>query len=336
MPVTFGAIRWDAWYGNDPSYNSFQTAATFTDTTPIDWRSRAPAHANLLTTPIIWADSQATFDNEINVAANGGLDYWVYLTYASPDAGHMNQGLAYHLASSIKDRMKFALMRQANDLGTTGNFTTQINAVVAYMQNSAYMMSGGRPLLYIYFNPTDIANFWGGSSANFVAMITALRAAAITAGLQNPYIISVSGDTSSNVTYGTDAVSNYIGPIPSTPGAPYTVLDAAARDYWSTGLTASAIVPICMVGWDPRPRRQHPESWANSSGTTWIVGPTVSELAAHLMAARLYITIHQARCPAKTVLVYAWSENDEGGVMPGPTVGDPGGTLSQAFGLAKL
>lgn len=334
MPVTFGAIRWDAWYGNDPTYNSFQTAATFSDITPTDWRSRAPLHANL-SDPITWADSQATFDNEINIAANSGLDYWVYLTYRAPDAGHMNAGLAYHLASSIKDKMKFALMRQANDFGTTGNYNAQINDTVTYMQNSAYMTVNGRPLLYVYFNANDIANFWGGANANFAEMVTALRAAVVAAGMQNPYIVSVGGDLTSTATYGVDAVSNYITHIPSTPGAPYASLDLQAQADWTGLLTASTIVPICMVGWDPRPRRQHPESWADSSGTTWVVTPTLSEFTAHLVAAKNYIRNNPTRCPAQTALVYAWSEYDEGGVMPGPTVGDSSGSLSQAFGLAK-
>lgn len=335
LPITFGAIRWDPWYGNNPAYNSFQTAATFSDVTPVDWRSRAPLHANLSTSPITWADSQATFDNEINVAANGGLDYWAYLYYGASSATNMNGGLNYHLSSSIAGHMKFSLIALSDHLGTPASHATEINDIVSKMQNAAYMTVSGRPLLYVYILSSTVS-IWG-SNAGFASCLSDLRSAATTAGLQNPFIVSVGEgqDAASLATFGVDAVSGYGAAVPTGNGSTYASLDATVQSAWTARLTASSIVPPCMVGWDPRPRNQAPESFATAE-SNWAQTPTVSEFTSHLVAARNYIINNPARCPALTALVYAWSEYDEGGVMPAPTVGDPAGTLSQAFGAAKV
>lgn len=271
------------------------------------------------------------------MAAANGIDYWAYLYFGASDTSNMNAGLAYHKASSIASKVKICLMPAANLLGTTASHSAQIADLITTIVNPNYMLVGGRPLIYIYMNSTDIATNWGGVNANFAAFISDLRAAVIAAGLKNPFVTTVGsgGDRTSLATFGVDAVSNYTGLIPTGNGSTYASMDLATRQWWDTALTASAIVPICMVGWDPRPRNQDPESFATAEAN-WVVTPTLSEFTTHLKAARTYTGQFPWRCPAKTVLVYAMTEYDEGGVMPGPTVGDPAGTLGQAFAAAKV
>ena len=335
VPVTFGAIRWDAWYGTNANIAD-QTAATLSWTSPIDYSARSPAHANQSTNPQTWGDNQTTFDAEITAAVTGGLDYFIFTTGT---ANNFGAALAYYMASSKKNQIKFCSMASSNNMGSTGNFTTQINAIVTTMGDTQYMKVNGRPLLFIYMSTTDIANFWGGSNSNFVTMITALRAAAITASLLSPYIVTMGGggdDHTSTATFSVDAVTNYAVAIPTGVGAPFATLAAGAESYWTTVLTASAIVPICMSGWDPSPRNQHPESFASYEGANWFIAPQISDLAVHLTAARRYIQNNRARCPANTAIVYAWNEYDEGHSVISPTVAEPTGSVARAFNVAKV
>lgn len=249
------------------------------------------------------------------------------------DASNMNAGLNYHIASSIASRVKICLMTSSGHLGTTGNSTSQINDLVSKFQNPNYMMSQGRPLLYVFVTTQDITNLWGGSNSNFAACLSALRIATVAAGMQTPFIVTMAPDSANMATYGEDAVSQYTGAIPTVDGGTYQTLASAVQAGWTTQLTAPSIVPICMTGWDPRPRNQHPEDFATIE-PNWFIAATLSELTTHLKAARTYID-NSGRCPARTALAYHWSEFDEGGPGPAPSVGDPAGTLSQAFGLAK-
>ena len=331
LSISHGIIRWDSWYG--ASGNALVTANEVSVQYPT-WLSRAPSHCNTGTNPVTWGDTQATFDNELNVAAACLIDYFVYLRYASGDP--LNSGYNYHMASAKKSSMKFCWMVQANRMGSTGSFSTQVSDVVTAMQDSQYMkVLGNRPILYIYVDTTDLATFWGGSDSNFAAMIASIRSNAISAGLANPYIVDAGpGAYSSNAgltAWGIDAASDYAAPVPAGLDQPYATLDSTVRAYWDNHYTASTIVPNCMVGWDARPRR----ILNNQTPTAWFETATLGAFTAHLQAARSYIRNNPARCPAQTILTYAWNECTEGGVMPCPTIGDPAGTLARAFAAAK-
>jgi hypothetical protein len=337
VDIKHGCIRWDAWYGNDPdNYSSFYTARTFDDTDPVNYRDNAPSHLDQTTSPVTWADTQATFDAEINAAADGGIDYFAYLRYVTPDTRNLNAGYDYHIASSVGDRVGVTIIRQADDLGTTGNFAAQVADTVTIMQGARYYRLGGRPLLFIYIDANMLGDYWGGSFANLATAVASIRSSAIAAALPEPIIVSMgAGASRTNPgAMGCDACSNYIGAVPDgLPSTYETFMNYGAAD-WDT--YSSTMVPITMVGWDKRARVQNPEPWAEGDTLTkYATAPTYAQFAAHLMQARAYIRANPTRCPYKTVLSYAWNECTEGGQMPCPTVGDPAGTLSRAFAMSK-
>lgn len=336
MDISHGCIRWDAWYGSGVDYASFYTARCFNDIDPVNYRAQAPAHLNQSTSPVTWADTQATFDAEINAAADGGLDYFAYLRYAAPDAQNLNAGYNYHLTSSVGARVGVTIIRQADDLGTTGNFAAQVSATVTIMQGARYYRLNGRPLLFIYINETMLATYWDGQFSNLATAVASIRSSAISAGLPEPVIVSMGAGASrvSPSSMGCDACSNYLGAIAEgIPSTYETFMNYGAADWDSYTLQ---MVPITMVGWDKRARAQQPEPWAAGATVTQrAAAPTVAQFAAHLMQARAYIRANPTRCPYKTVLTYAWNECNEGGQMPCPTVGDPSATLSKAFAMAK-
>lgn len=336
VTISHGVIRWDAWYGNSEDYASFYTARCFNDIDPVNYRDQAPAHLDQTTNPVTWADTQATFDAEINAAADGGIDYFAYLRYQTANTQNLNAGYNYHLASSVGARVGIVMIRQADDLGSTGDYATQVAECVTMLSHARYYRLGGRPLMYLYIDANMIDGYWNGSFANLAAAVNAIRTAAGVAGLPEPIIVSMgAGASRTNPSLmGCDACSNYIGTVPD--GLPSTweaYMNHSAAD-WDT--YSSTMVPITMVGWDKRARSQQPEPWAGDTTVTkWVEHPTIAQLAAHLMQARKYIRDNPTRCPYKTVLSYAWNECNEGGQMPCPTVGDPTGSLSRAFAMAK-
>ena len=161
-----------------------------------------------------------------------------------------------------------------------------------------------------------------------------IRAAVPSAGRNDPYTVVVAGDPkiAEKVRNELDgnAISSYITRVPAEPGASYYELDMYTRRYWAemAAETRGEVVPICMTGWDPRPRLERPMPWEiDKSGHSQrngscIAPPSGNELAQHFQAAFQFVRNNRSLCPERLVLAYAWDEYDEGGWL-GPTQGDP-------------
>lgn len=340
-PAIFGAIRWDAWYtSNGPAAN---TAGALGQP---KWQSRAPAHAIASARATTFAPTQTTFDAEITAAKNAGLKYWAYLMYGvnNGDANRspeMMAGFNLHQSSSIKSQMKWCMMQQVGLFGAAGNYTTQVSGMVTYMQQSNYQrVLTNRPLLYLYWVSSDFATYWTSSYTNFKAALDALRTSAQAAGLGNPYVVvladaSVVGPIATNI--GADAVSSYVVPDPKLVAGTFASLDTAAQSYWSSlAATGKPIVPICMAGFDRRPRIERPVPWEASTqrpgfgANVCVTPPTNAEMVTHLQAAANYVSANPSICPSTAALIYAWNEHDEGGWLA-PTLGDPSGSRLAAI-----
>ncbi|MCC6821343.1 MAG: hypothetical protein IT579_11485, partial [Verrucomicrobia subdivision 3 bacterium] len=102
-----GAIRWDAWQENgDIQATVERTLGTH------HWHYRLPFFARVTGSNSVAmnGNTQAIMDQEINYAANAGIDYWAFVTY--PDAIGMSHGLHLYLSSPIKHRINFCLNLQ--------------------------------------------------------------------------------------------------------------------------------------------------------------------------------------------------------------------------------
>lgn len=306
---------------------------------PVDYRQRAPLHADISTNPLTWKDSQYTFDNELLIAGQGGIDYFAYLKYQDVLATNMNQGLKYHMASDVGSSVKFCLIRQSNDLGNAfgGRLTiktlTEETVYKYFLHQYYYYIAPNQPLLYIYIGPNDIVNWWNGSNSNFAAAIAEIRRVASRIGL-TPFIVSMGpgSDLTSLNTFGVDAVTSYARVATGT-AAPYSTLTTFIEGDWTTGYTAGKMVPLTMSGWDPSPSNQHPIGFYSVENNSF-AAPTVAQLATHLTNARNFIKNNPSKCPIPTILTYSWSEYSENGGVIGPSLGNPSG-LAAAFNIAK-
>jgi hypothetical protein len=159
------------------------------------------------------------------------------------------------------------------------------------------------------------------------------------AGLGEPYIVILDTAQGGQIVEqtGASALSSYASGFRKSAYAPYRSLDEQTRQYWSTlAKTGEPIIPIAMVGWDTRPKMEHPLPWEAKTAATkpdltqYFVLPTPTELADHIRAATEYIDRNRDVCPSKVLLIYSWDECAEGGGLI-PTLGDPAGSYLSAI-----
>jgi hypothetical protein len=336
--IVAGAIRWDAWYQRtDNSIFAQQNLGREL------FHNRAPLHCTEPSvSEINCVGSQAVMDLEIQAAAKGGLKFWAFVWYDAKSS--LRAGWNLYQSSRYRGLVNWCGIVPLAHLGSLPSDRDRWRANMeewsGYMQQSNYQKvtintTANRPLLFILWNPDQLASFFGNSFSNLRASFKYLSDLVTAVGLGSPYIVILYGPAGAPIAKesGADAISNYI-PIfrPETAG-PYADLDSQTRNFWAAmSKTGVATVPIAIVGWDTRPRLQ-PDSYfkpKNYDPKQYYVLPTPPELATHVRAAVAYIQDHPIHCPSKILLIYAWDECDEGGALM-PTRGDPSGSYLSAI-----
>ena len=70
-----------------------------------------------------------------------------------------------------------------------------------------------------------------------------------------------------------------------------------------------------------KPRIDHAVSWQSMTSNSWVADGTPDEIGDHLKNALNWTSNHRDICEARTVIIYAWNEFDEGGWIC-PTLGN--------------
>ncbi len=328
-PIYAGAIRWDAWEASNSSVNR----AVATSLSPPQFHTRAPFCAAEHGGAIGFGacDTQVAMDAEIAFAAAAGIAYWAYCWYGINDP--MARAWSLHQSSENRNRVKWCLLLQFSRMSS---LATLVSTYVAYFRQPNYQHAAGvRPLVYVSVDQmSHLASDWRGDWTNLHTVLEKLATACAAAGVNRPYIVIMSGSpaTSRDIlrALNADAISNYTGRIPSGRPASYQALDKTTQAYWAEmAATGVPIVPICMTGWDTRPRKLHPPPWNHGQTPgagmdTYVEPGTPAEIARHVRAAVDYITAHPAACPSRNLLIYSWDECDEGGSPLIPTFSPKG------------
>jgi hypothetical protein len=324
---TMGAIRWDAWHGQ----RGGPGRAVERSLGPSQWHYRLPFFAKVLSPSAVSIDgsSPEVMDREIAYAAKAGIDYWAFVTYDAKDP--MSLGLANYLKSRRKRGLRFCLISEQQRWGGPDTYEGHTRRLVALMRMPSYLrVAGARPLLYLGFiSDETTASRWGGIQG-FRKAVDDMRRLARESGAGDPYIAIMDPVATRAAMLrrqlGADAVSAY-AVQGGDARAPYSKLAAYARRFWDDcASTGSAVIPIAMSGWDRRPRVERPvpwETWQEPGAglDVYYQAPTPAELASHVEEAFRWIDQHPQASPARTALVYAWNENDEGGWLV-PTLGE--------------
>lgn len=313
-----GAIRWDAWHGDKGEPGKAVERALG----PKRWHHRLPFFGKAVsdTQVEIRGYSQDIVDKEIEYAHHAGLDYWAFVTY-EPDSS-MSEALRYYLSSKRKQDINFCLVTSPNNWGSRQEYREKMKRILALMSEPTYQkVLGDRPLLYVGFISENWIKAWGGFEGGR-QMFADFRAAALLAGVGNPYIVVMDFNPTQGKrlcdALGADAISAYATPAQGK-GAPYAELAQHAENFWERcKATGAQVVPIVMSGWDRRPRVEHPVPWETwqkpgEGIEKYYESPTPAELAAHLRRSLTWVAENAKSAPAQAVLIYAWNENDEGG-----------------------
>ncbi len=315
-----GAIRWDAWYGP----KGVAGVAVEKSLGPEKWHYRLPFYAKVLSKTQVSIDgaSQEIMDQEIKFAANAGLDYWAFVSYAPDDPSSL--ALHYYISSKLRDRLHFALIFEYSRWGKPGVYQTQLKQYAGEVAQPGYQkVLRDRPLVFLLLGGESVASEWGGFD-KFRESVDYFRAMCRLNGAGNPYIVVQQWDPTQLASIrrqiGADAVSAYSIKEDNASAAFYPRLAAYAEQFWGRCReTGAAVVPIVMAGWDRRPRVENPvpwEAWQKPDKNDLIKyyeAPTPKELAHHLKDALNWIAQNPRADPAGVILIYAWNENDEGG-----------------------
>jgi hypothetical protein len=322
-PPLVGAIRWDAWFG-DLSDVGLMVEKTLG---PRHWHDRLPffARTDSTTGVQVRGNTQAVMDQEIDFAAEAGLDYWAFVVYPSADA--LSAALHLYLNSPRKSRINFCLNLQGGWLGSEAAWPEAVQHYLSYFREPTYQtVLGSRPLVYL-FNAADMFGSGRFSTVDFARQaFDELRLACREAGVGDPYLVvqdwspAVAHDFVKRLSG--DAVSAYAADGRGQ-GAPFEDLAAHTEAWWDQfAATGSPVVPLASAGWDPRPRIETRTPWHDyGSAAYYYQSPTPPALAAHVQAALQWVRDHPQVAEANAVLIYAWNEFDEGGWLA-PTLSE--------------
>jgi hypothetical protein len=337
-----GAIRWDAWYGksDDSVYPQNNLA-------PTDYQKRAPIHCSVGNGEVSCIGTQSVMDAEIRAASRAGIAFWAFDWF--PPSSSLRIAWSLYQSSSLNQLVKWCPILGLAEIGSASSSQEEIKqkhaAWVARMGAPNFfgvdMQGVKRPLVFLYYRADELNTYFKNTAA-LHASIDGLRKTAISANVGNPYVVIFDPALDMGLfrESGADAISNYIGNFKTRPGATFVDLDSQIRRYWDRmAATGAPMIPIAQIGWDTRPRLDHPVPWAKPGEgevkTTNSYFPLASpnEFSAHMKEAISFIDSHAASCPSRVILLYSWDECDEGGCIM-PTLGDPTGKYLAAISEA--
>lgn len=309
-----GAIRWDGWYGD----RGVVGRTVQESLGPNEWHYRLPFYGKVVGDNQVEIDgtSQEVVDREIEYAAAAGLDYWAFVTYPADDP--LSLGIKRYLSSPIRSKINFCLITECG----RWHQPAFVDRVVSLMQEPGYQKVLGRPLLYLGFIEPEKLDRFAGGIEGFRKLLDEFRSTVVGKGLGRPYIVVMDFHAEQGKKWadalGCEAISSYATGWEQRTIS-YSQLAANAERFWDQCRdTGAQVVPIVMAGWDRRPRVEKPMPWEPwqqvGVGLDRYSRPGQPvEIANHLNRAIKWLRDHPTASRARTIVIYAWNEFDEGG-----------------------
>lgn len=324
--VRVGAIRWDAWYGEDgPVEHVEHSLGQPKYHFRLPWFARIGADGKVGNN----GDSEAIMQAELNFAAAAGLDYWAFLDYGP--GSPMTRALDRYLAADDKRGLSYCFVEEGGQIDARG--AENWPRVIEHFKSPHYVrVLDDRPLLFVFERPKKHGR----------EIFDNLRRRSVAAGLKEPYLVLMGWNADEHrAGFGFDAVSEY-----ACAGKGYTSdpesyerltshhVKEKLWDKWERERTPC--ITFATAGWDTRPRQERPPPWC-----TWVTASpdptplaqqkplidvataTPDQLAAHLRDAIAWTQEHRDLNPTQCLIVYGWNENDEGGWLI-PSLGADG------------
>jgi hypothetical protein len=320
--IKVGAYFYDGWsssnrHANDPSQAWAKNAPRMVTRLLVeDFSEREP----------VWGwrgDSQEIVERQIDLAADHGLDYFLFCWYWRDTNGPINVAeiekaphhvsMNYYLKASNKKRLRFGLL-VANHSGAeikgADNWEEAARYWMQYFKDSQYVTVDSKPLVVI-FNPSDLDEE-SISRMQYVAKQHGFKGLSI-AGCGAPDKLSngFTHRTHYNIVPGYRAGSEEHS---------YSELVEAHQKQWF-GLPKMPYIPEVTVGWDKRPW-EGPEG-NNAPEGYYFLDRTPEQFEAFLRSAIVWMDENpEVTTKERLITLYAWNELGEGGYLV-PTKGDP-------------
>lgn len=313
-----GVIRWDAWFPGSPWANSVRSTA---------WKERLPFYTtNSNNINIVINElSQSVVDKEKLYAAAAGIDYFIYGLYLdSTDEGVINPIMARFnqaielFAKSRNDDIKFSVYLPHPLKIETSKRLHEL--LYDYMKNRNFLRTKeGMPVVFWLLQGGQA---WIKSIGGIEAARTSLQKfrSDVQANIgKSPYVIAMTFAPSDGpvlvTSVGFNAISSYGNPLGArsadrpTGARPYSRCLAASRYYWAIARgNRVPFLPPLSLGWDYRPaiaeegRGKDPE---------WCEFPSTQEVKEAVLEG-----LRSAPDSAfKSIVIYAWNEFSEGGIL---------------------
>lgn len=346
-----GVIRWDMYTGH-PYTTQKQELGGFLKPECYHWRApffvrrtgnpEKPLAFNPEDKPEVY---QAAMAQEIEFAANAGIDYWAlgYQGKKKPWQCGLREGLDAYLASPRKNKVNFCVIVNCPAVGSAkwyeppsvvhsekeiaSDWTTDFVAdILTLTKEPSYQrVLRDRPLIYLY-----MPEFLGegrrhtpAPAARVERCLRELRERLIAVGAGHPYLAGMINEQAKQwePLYDKGLLDcltlyhqRYAG-----KNLQYGTLWGFIKSHTLAGTFKRPdlkLIPPTMSGANGMPRYKPGGEFPMWDWSE----PAPGELTAHLHRAFDYVAQHPAKCEANTVIMYAWNEHSEGGFLC-PTMG---------------
>ncbi|MEQ9300513.1 MAG: PKD domain-containing protein [Cyclobacteriaceae bacterium] len=299
-----GVIRWDAWNG-DGSGVGIELEESLG---PNQWHDKLPYFAAIDgPNEVTIKFEQSDMDSDLQMANQAGIDYFVFVWYAS---GALAESVDFYKNSPNKSMLDYAYVVE----GQRWNDALILDLITNHFPDPNYKkVLGGRPIVYLLRDGDD-----GGIECEMQTLMDQANAAGF-----NPYLVGMSARPF-NGGYLHARSDYFVGQ--GNNGNPFSELVTTAENRWDQKVTEYGIdvVPLVTTGYDPRSRNNanNPTTWGGFiESTKYAATAQPQEIADHLANAFTWIAQNPSDAPANQILMYAWNEFDEGGWLC-PTLAD--------------
>lgn len=310
-----GAIRWDCWAGKDGIRGGEQTRVLEKTLAPEKYRWRLPWFAEVKEDGSVSIDGAkpGVMEQEIDYAADAGLDYFIFLNYGINS--HKTDAVDRFRSARNTKKMQYAICFMFYKVDIPDEIWPQTVAkYVAYFEDENYVrVCGNRPLVYTMHIGDEEIN----------SRIHELKSAAAARGL-NPYFVYLNNTPDEMWpkmkelgydAYGMYATAKGLASVPCAYGDFATNMEDRVQGVALR--KGRPCVPCCQTGWQKDPRKDYVPYWekgqAYHSQPGFPAVATPDEIVDSIQRVRDFVSTHPEICPANTFTVYAWNEHDEGG-----------------------
>lgn len=244
--------------------------------------------------------TQAEYDEELTLAADAGIDFFMYCWYpeGKETLAALNRARHLYQSSEVNRRIKMCAI-----LVTPQSYSEKdIDLLTDAMLEDYYEKKDGRPLVF----------FFGGYKPN---SFSAIRERASKKGL-TPYIVFMNnGPESENGDYSeADAVSAYASEVRNVETyeqvADQTLVQNENRKKYGV-----PILPMLSAGWNPQPRIDRPVPWYKYKETSYAPHPTGDQMEAATLDLFRWMEENKEYVDEDYFVTFAWNEFEEGGYL---------------------